>query len=48
MKTNSVQIGIRVSPDVSEALEQMGAERGLSKTALVRTIVYEYVRRCES
>lgn len=52
MTSKSVQIGIRVSPAVSASLEKEAAERGLTKTSLVTTIVYDYVRdvirKCES
>ena len=48
MSEKSIQIGIRVSPDVDAALEKAGAERGLSKTAFVTMLVYEYANEVKS
>jgi len=44
MSEKSIQIGIRVSPAVNAALEKAGAEKGLSKSALVTMLVYEFVK----
>lgn len=48
MSEKSIQIGIRVSPAVNAALEKAGAEKGLSKSALVTMLVYEFVNEVEA